>query len=84
MVIRFFAYNKATGGVFVFLPDMPDNDDYMSTGEIQHQGKIVASGIKWSNAGVWANQDGVDIDPTHEYVYHADTNTLEDRGVVNG
>ena len=81
MLVKFFLYEKQSGEIFLMLPDVPTNADYLDTGEIWHGGSKRASGIKWNNVGVWENDEGVELDETHLYTYDADSNEITDNGV---
>ncbi len=82
MLIKFALYEIDTGNVFLLLPDIPDNDDYLDTGEIIYKGQRRTSGVKWENAEVWENDAGVELDTNHYWRYDADNEVFIDLGEI--
>lgn len=69
MIAKFALYRKADGEVFVMLPGLPDNDDYLASGVVVYGGGPRASGVKWDAVGIWQNTTGVELDETHRWCY---------------
>ncbi len=74
MMAQFVLYNLATGLVLVMLPSVPDNADYLDTGRIIHNGRVIADGIKWDAVGVWESSVGVALDEGMLWRYDAASN----------
>ena len=80
MLVKFALYAKQSGDVFLMLPGAPDNDDYLTSGEVIYNGRPRASGVKWDAADIWQNTTGVELDETHLWRYDATTSEFVDMG----
>ena len=80
MLTKFAIYALVDGEVFLTLPGPPDNDDFLTTGEVIYAGRPRASGIKWSAVGIWQNNAGVALDETHRWRYDTATSEFVDLG----
>jgi len=49
MLVKFICYEKESGRVFLMLPELPDNSDYLTTNKIVYDGVVRARGIHWEN-----------------------------------
>ena len=80
MIAKFALYRKADGEVFVVLPGLPDNDDYLTSGTVIFNGRPRAVGVKWDAVDVWQNTTGASLDEAHLWRYDATTSEFVDMG----
>ena len=60
-MIKFFLFGKEIGVMFCLMSHVPDND-FESDCNVVSSGNMICSGIKWSNADWFYNDEGVDLD----------------------
>jgi len=77
MKATFFLYEKDSGLVIYFNALPPENADYIRTGFTIHADRRASiENANWKKIGIWANEDGIEVDEEQDYLYNEISNTL--------